>query len=177
MRSQLLQPGDVGLGHGLVMGQGEHQRDVDVDPLADERLDGGDASGRGGHLDHHVGAIQCGEETPCLSHRALRIVGQGRADLQADVAVGAIGLLVDRTQQFGGLPDVFQDQRLVDLRHRLARVYQAGQVLVVVGAAGDGLLEDRRVRGDASQPRVDQGLQVARGDERAPDVVQPYRLT
>jgi hypothetical protein len=158
------------------MGQGEHQRDVDVDARADERLDGGDAGGRGGHFDHHVGAIQCGEETPRLTHRALRIVGQRGADLQADVAVSAAGLLVDRAQQVGGLPDVFEDQRLVDLHHRLACVYQAVQVLVVVGAAGDGLFEDRRVRGDASQPLVDQGLQVARGDERATDVVNPYRL-
>ena len=42
---------------------------------------------------------------------------------------------------------------------------QAVQMLVIVGAACDGFLEDRRVGRDAEHPVVDQRLQIARGKE------------
>jgi hypothetical protein len=137
--------------------QGEHQGDVDVDAFADEGLDSRDAGGRGWHLDHHVGAVQGGEETPRLGDGAFGIVSQRGADLQADVAVGAAGLLVDLVQQVGGAPDVVQGQGLVDFLHRTGLVHQVAQVLVIVGAAGDGFFKDRRVGGDAAQTLVNQG--------------------
>ena len=114
---QFLQAGDVGLGHGVVVGQREHQRDVDVDALADEGDDGRDTLRRGRHLDQHVGPAQRGEEPPRLGHRAGGVVSQRGADLQADVAVTTVRAVVHGAQQVGGALDVFQGQRLVDLFH------------------------------------------------------------
>ena len=49
--------------------------------------------------------------------------------------------------------------------------------LVVVVAGRDRLLEDRRVRREARNPRVDQPLQLTSLDERAVHIVVPDRLT
>ena len=59
-----------------------------------------------------------------------------------------------------GALDGVQGQHLVDLLHRLALLNQAVQGIVVVSAASDGLLKDRRVGGDTPQAVVNQGLQV-----------------
>src|SRR5439155_19839859 len=51
------------------------------------------------------------------------------------------------------------------------------ELAFIVRRAGDGLLEDGRVRGDATQPvLVEQPSQLAAGDEAAADVVEPHGL-
>ena len=175
-RSQLFQAGNIGLSHSIIVGQGEHEGDVDIDPLADEPLDGRDALGCGRHFDHHVGAIQGGKETPRLDYCALGVVGQPGIDLQADIAVGATGPFIDRVQDVGSALDIFQGQRFVQRPLRPTRRHHLCQGLVIVGAAGDGLFKDGRVGGDARYPRIDQRLQFSVVQQRPADVVIPDRL-
>src|SRR5207247_6541339 len=69
-------------------------------------------------------------------------------------------------------------QMLVD-RHRIALTacHQLGDLGVVVGGAGDRLLPDRRVGGDATQAVLgDQPGQPARRDQSPADVVVPGAL-
>jgi hypothetical protein len=48
---------------------------------------------------------------------------------------------------------------------------------VVIGASGDGLLEDCRIRSHPPQAvLVDQAAQLTAGDQAAADIVKPYRL-
>ena len=59
-------------------------------------------------------------------------------------------------------------------RALVALARELGQLLVVVGAAEDRLLEDRRVGGDAAQRVLaDHPLELARLDQAAPDLVEP----
>src|SRR5262249_35515994 len=66
------------------------------------------------------------------------------------------------------------------LVHTLGIVVSAAQPLKhvrVIGAAGDRLLEDRRIRRHAPQPiLIDQPTEVAARDQAASDVVEPDRL-
>jgi len=48
---------DVGKGDAFVHVAREQQRHIDVDPLADQLLDGGNAFGGGGHFDHDVRTV------------------------------------------------------------------------------------------------------------------------
>jgi hypothetical protein len=54
---------------------------------------------------------------------------------------------------------------------------QLFELVLVVGGAGDGLLEDRRIGRHAAQSvLVEEPSQLATGDEASPDVVEPHRL-
>ena len=64
-------------------------------------------------------------------------------------------------------------QRLRIERSRVRRF----EDLLVIGASGDGLFEDRRVGGHAAQAVfIDQAAQLAAGDQAAANVVEPHRL-
>jgi hypothetical protein len=159
------------------MVQREHEGDVDIDPLADERLDRRNARRGGWHLDQHVGAIQRGIEPPRLGDGARGVVGQRGTDFQADVAIDAAGPVVDRAEDVGCALDVLQGQRLVEPGHRHAGRCQLSQGLVIVGAAGDGLLKDRRVGGHPHHACLDERREPAVVQQPPADVIVPDRLS
>ena len=144
----VLQAGDIGLGHLPVAGQAEEQGDVDVDALADELPDGRQALLGGRHLDEDIGAVQGLPQVAGLGDGAVGVVGQVGVDLQADEAVLAVQPVIERPEDVGGPLHVLHGQGLVDLLDGLARLGQGADSLVIVGAAGDGLLEDGGVGGD-----------------------------
>src|SRR5262249_60263954 len=82
---------------------------------------------------------------------ALRVVGQRRQGLEAAEAVESLRLVVDGTEDVGGLADVLDGQLVVDLLRRFVLPGEAAQLRVVVVAATDGLVEDRGIRGQAAQ--------------------------
>src|SRR5262249_26644371 len=94
------------------------------------------------------------------------------------VPVGALGLVEDRAQDVGRVLDVANRELLVQLlRAGHALGAQPCELVRVVVRAGDRLLEDRRIRRDASKPIFrDEPLELARSDERPPDVVVPDAL-
>jgi hypothetical protein len=168
------EPPDEGFRHLLVVLDGEDHRDVDVDAAVGRLLDGRQSLLRRGDFNHHVLAPDALEQPRGLVYRPLRVVGELGADFEADVAVEPAGLVVDRLQGVGGVGDVFDDEVFVNLAHALARLDEPAQLLVVVGRAGDGLLEDGRVRGDAAQVvLLDLLPQVAGREHGAADVVVP----
>src|SRR5262249_9544467 len=74
-------------------------------------------------------------------------------------------------------PDIIDRERFVDLVRALALGDQTLDVGVVEVGLGDGLVEDRGVRGHAHDPEIaDDALELARGDPVAPDVVDPDAL-
>src|SRR5207244_9670512 len=91
-------------------------------------------------------------------------------------AVRAARGVVDRTQHVAGPPDVVGGERAGGLLHAHAADLQVLHLLVVGGAAGQRLGEDRRVRGHADYVVVvHERLQVAGTQPVAADVVQPHR--
>src|SRR5439155_23111083 len=97
---------EIGFCGRLVSAQVEEEGDVDVDPLTDQLPDGGHALGGAGNLDHQVRTAHGAPEAPPLGDRALRVARQVGGDLQADVAVAALRLVVDRAADVGGGADV-----------------------------------------------------------------------
>ena len=108
---------------------------------------------------------------------ARRIPRQQRRDLQADEAVDAARFLVDRQQRVAGVADVLAGEVLVDLQRRPAAPRAAGDLLVVGGAAADGLAEDGRVGGDAAQAGVaDLAREVPAAEQVPGEIVHPVAL-
>ena len=176
---QILEPGDIGFDHLLVDAHGEEQGDVDVQPATDQLADRGNAGRGRRHLHHQVGTLHRRPQPQRLGHRGFGIVGQiGRA-FQADIAVPALGLVVNRTQHIGGGADIGNRQVLVDCGDAVVgRGLELLQCIRVFVALADCLLEDRGVRGDALQSvALDQSAQLAVLDQAALQIVQPGRLT
>ena len=175
----VLEAVDEGVRDRLVHVAREQQRDVDVDPLGGQRAHGGDAGNGARHLDHQVAPPDRVPQVACLGDRGLRVVGDAGRHLDADVAVGAAGLSVDRPEDVGDVLDILAGQQVVDLaRGQVGRSpADVGDLRVVVVAAADRLFEDRRVRRHARHAvGVDQPRQLAAGDHVAPDEVQPDGL-
>src|SRR5205823_14733668 len=84
-----------------------------------------------------------------LGDGRLRIGGDRRRALQADVAVAPVGELVGGAQDVSRALDVFDRQRPVDLFGALALFGKAPRGRFVFGAVTHRLLEDGRVGGDA----------------------------
>src|SRR6266511_5144126 len=121
--------------------------------------------------------IRLGRSTARLRHRLLGVEGKQRADLDAYPPVHVVGLVVAWAQDVTGHADVVGREALVDRRRAVAGLGQRPDVIVVVGAAGDGLLEDRRVGRDADDGVVvDQLLQPTGGDQAPADRVEPDTL-
>jgi hypothetical protein len=70
---------------------------------------------------------------------AGRVVGQQGRDLQRHPAVHAVGLVVDRPKQIGGLPEVLQRQREEQRLARLAFLQFPADGVVVVVTVLDGV--------------------------------------
>src|SRR2546422_253039 len=91
-----LQAADEGARDVLVDLDREHQCNVDVHAIGDALLDGGESGIGRRDLDEDVRPPDAIEEIVRHRDRALRIVGNARQDLDADVAVLVLRLLVDR---------------------------------------------------------------------------------
>jgi hypothetical protein len=88
----------------------------------------------------------CLVEVRRLRDRGLGVVGKVGVDLDRDVAVSGFRPLPDRSEQVAGRGDVAHRQRE---EVALGVATRGGDLLIVGIAAGEGLGEDRRVRGDA----------------------------
>src|SRR5690606_11085901 len=102
--------------------------------------------------------------------------GQLRVDLDRHVAVEAVALVVDRSQDRERVLDVLGDELPVALLDRRVSCEQLAELVVVVAARRHRLLEDGRVRGDAAHAALDTTAQLAAGDPAALQVVEPRAL-
>ena len=169
-----LHRGDVRLHHLLVGRDGEQKRDVDVEALVERLLDRGHARVRRRDLDHHVGPVDQAPVQARLLERALRVVGQARRHLERHVAVHAAALVVHGPQHVGGHLHVADREAAVHLAGGQALAGPLGEVVVVVGRAEDGLLEDGRVGGDAAQGLLHHHpLELAGLDHPAAELIEP----
>jgi len=132
---------------------------------------------RAGNLDEQVGPIHRRVQPARLLDAGLGVVRQMRRHLQADVAVDTAALVVDRAQHVAGVAHIAHHHGLVDLRRGAAGGEGVTDFVVVVAAAADCLVENRRVRGDAAQAVLaDAALEFAAGDLVAGEIVQPVAL-
>ncbi len=176
-RRQGLQARNVGLCHLLIPGQPEQQGNIDVDALADELPDGGQALFGGRHLDQHVGTVQGLPQVPGLFDGAVGVVGQVGIDLQADEAVFAVLPVKQRPEHVRGRAHVRHGEGLIDFLDGLARLGQLPDVLVVVVGPGNGLVENRRIGGNPSQAVfIDKFFQFPGLDHLPADIIQPDAL-
>src|SRR5204863_8952794 len=94
-----------------------------------------------------------------------------------DEPIAAARLVENRSHDCQRVVDVFGDQLPVAVFDGRSRAQQRPKLRVVIGAAGDGLLKDRRVRGDAPDTTIDPALQLTTGDPSALEIVEPRALT
>ena len=141
-----LEPVEVGVDHLGVAVEAEDQRHVGVAALGDHRADRADTFGGRRDLDHHVAPGDALVKLPCRLLGARLVVGEAGVDLDADEAVGAARLVVDRFENLGGAGDVLEHHRPVVGDGGVLVEGEHAELLVVVGGALDRLLEDRRVR-------------------------------
>ncbi len=174
----LLEAFDVRLRHSLVRFDGEEQGRVDIDAFADQLTHRWDAGGGGRHLDHDILAVDELAQPAHLIDGCLRVVGDIRRDLHTHIAIEAVAALVDRAQRIRRHLDVFDRNALVDLvGSQRSLAYQGFDHRVVIGAPGDGLFENGRIRGHAQQALVlHHLLQLAGSDEPATYIVVPDTL-
>ena len=159
----VLEPADVGFGHGLVHGPGEQQCYVDIQSLADQPPNGRYARPGRRHLDHDVPAVHFLPQPPGFRDRSRGVIGEFRGYLQAHVTVGAVGGVIHGGQPVGGLPYICNRKCLVDFHGVAALRRQQPDVVVVIRTPRDGFLENGRIRGHALQPvLLDQSAQPAR---------------
>ncbi len=172
-----LEPGDVGLHHGLVAFEAEDERDVDAPPLADHLLDRADALRGGGDLHVEVRLVDQLVEVTGGRLGAESVTGEAGIDLDRHVPVDAVGLVVDGAQDRQRIADVGDHEVPVGLLDRdVAAGHELVELRVVVVAGLHRLLEDRRVRGDAPHPSLDPSLHLTRGDPSPLEVVEPRAL-
>ena len=175
----MFEPGQIGFDDLFVDLLGEQQRDVDVDAFADELADRRQAGLGGRHLDHQVFAADRAPEPPRLGDCRLGAHREIRRDFEADISVLALRPLVDRAQRVGRMLDVLDREPLIE-RHdiEVALRLDALQGRIVVGAAADGLFEDRGIGGDAGEPVLfDELLETALGDKSPGEKIEPYGLS
>ena len=130
-----------------------------------------------GDFDHQIVASDGPPQSPGFVERGRGVVREERRDLQAHVPVTPRRLVVDGAEGIGGVSNVLDRESLVN---RLCVQRPDVGLLenrAVIGASGDGLLEDCRIRGHPPQAvLVDQAAQLTAGDQAAADIVEPHRL-
>ena len=110
----------------------EDQRDVDAATLGDHLLDRGEPFLGAGDLDHQVAAVDPFVQAACCGLGAWAVVGEAGVDLDADVAVDAVGVVVDLGEHVAGAVDVADHHRPVGIVDRRADGAEFGELLVVV---------------------------------------------
>ena len=171
-----LERADVGFRHFAVVVEREQQRDVHVDPAREEPLDRRPPFLGAGHLDHQVGPVHRRPQPPRLGDRSFGVAGERGRDLEGHEAVLPRGAVVHRPEEVRGVANVVHGEPLEDLQVALRGLRQRHQLVVVVTAPADGVLEDGRIRGHAPETVVDQLLQLPGPEHPAAQVVQPYAL-
>jgi hypothetical protein len=106
-------------------------------------------------------------------------VGRAWGDFDAHEAVGTVTVVVHGSESISRQLDVLDnqplDQRLV--ADAAVGIERAMQRVIVVGTAGNRLVEHSWVAGHAAQAVFDdQSAKTAAHDKAATDVVQPYEL-
>ena len=108
---------------------------------------------------------------------ARTVVGQVGSDLDAGEAVGAVTVVVQLGEHVESAVDVGQHHCPVVVdRSAAPTVASLRELLVVVGRALDGLLEDGRVAGEAADALVDEVAELTGRDVAALQVVEPRAL-
>ena len=174
---QAFQPADIGLSHLLVNFLGKNEGDVDVQTGGDSFFNSGNALRRGRDLDHYVGPVQRRRQTLGLFNGFLGLIAQLRTDLEAGIAIQAAGRIIDTAQHVGCRANVFDHQRLINFINAGAAIGELAQFFRVIGAAADGLLEDRGIRSQAAESIfADHTFQFAAGKQAAAHLVVPDAL-
>ena len=161
-----LEPVDVGLHHALVAVEAEDQRDVDVAALGDHlpdrrrrprRWPGSSPSGCGRSICSC--SSRAAASVPALSWARPGSTSTLTKPSPPWLSWYSVGEHVERAV------DVGEHHRPVVVDDRSVGGGQRAELLVVVGRALDGLLEDRRVAGQAADARC------RPGGAAAPDVM------
>ena len=155
----------------------KEQRDVDIEPLFQALANCREPFRRPGNLDHHVRAIHALPQTVRLGDRGFRVVTKKRRNLNAHVAVAALGLLIDRPEDVAGVLNVAKSNFLENaIGIELLRFRRVQNVSVKI-ASGDGLLKNGRVGGHPAQAIViDIFLQLPARKQVAAHIIHPGRL-
>ncbi len=171
---KLLHSRDESFGNLLVSFLREQQRDVYVYALADQLLNRRDPRSSSRHLDHQILAANALPEATGLFERALCVICQLRRDFETYVAVATLRCRIHLLENVGRVLDVTNRNLFVDaFRIEIAGV-QASELVGIVVAAGDSLLENRRIRGDTGESIfIDVPLQLSAGYQAAADIVEP----
>jgi hypothetical protein len=127
----------------------EEQGHVDGHAGEDRLLDGGNTFLRARNLDEEVRASRARVELLGLGEGARGVVGERRRDLERHIAVDPVRLLVDRPEEIGGLGEVLHGQLEEQRLARLPLLHLVADGRVVVVALGDGVVEDRGIRGQS----------------------------
>ena len=146
---ETLEAPEIGLRHGGIPLQRKDQRHVDRNALGDAVLDRAEPRLGRRNLDVEVRSIDLLVEPDRLLEGALALVGERRVDLERDPTVDTVGPLPDGLHEVAGFPDVVQREREEHLDRVVGRRCDRAQLLVVEVTFCEGLLEDRRVGGDA----------------------------
>ena len=173
---EFLEAGNVGLHHVGVAVKVEDQGDVDVAAFGDHPLDRGQALDGGGDLHHEVREGDPLVERAGGGGRALGVVREAGCDFEGDEAVAAVRSVIYRAHDAERVGDVGYDEFPIGGLDG-PRAQQHRKLLVVVGGALDGLLEDRGVRGDAPHALADEALQFPAGKVGTLEVVDPGALS
>ncbi len=173
-----LEAGQIGLDDLLIGLLREQQRNVDVDAVGDQVVDGRHAFGRRRHFDHQVFAIDGMPQALGFGDGALGVFGEIRRDFDADKAVGAVRCIEYRAEHIGRALDILDSKLFKNLAGRPILLFEdlRHRVVIFIGMA-DGVLEDRGVRRHAAQAvLVAELLEAAFGDEAAREKIEPNRL-
>ena len=169
---------EVGLSDLLVHFDREDERDVYVQAGEQQLLDGRKAGRCGRYFDHYVRPIQVGEQPLGFFNRRLGVIGEERRNFQTDESVSAIAGVVSTTQHVGAIANVLEDEFFIDMGDITAAARQFLQLLGVVLAAADGLLEDGRVRRHPTEAIfVDKALESASCHQSPAELIEPNTLT
>ena len=147
-------------------------------PLAIDSSMAGMPSGVAGILIITFGRPSVAKSRFASADRARRVAARAAARLRGCTKPSPpLRLVVDGPEDVGGVADVFDGELVVDLVARFVLRGEHAQLRVVVVAAADRLLEDRRIRGQAAQVVfIDHPLQLAAGDEPALHLIVPDAL-
>ena len=155
----------------------KEQRDVDVDAVGDELTNCLGTLGGARHLDHQIGTIDDLPQASGLGHRAGRITREIGRDFERDVAVDRVGAVVHGAEGVAGVTDVGGGDQFEGLAIGPGAI-ERGQLRVVGGSLGEGLLEDRRVgRLPGEGVLADPSRQIAVGEHGPIDIVKPEGLS